>query len=362
MNKKLLAVALATAFAAPAMADGAVDLGYLVRGDSINGVGVGKGTQAGLSSGMNGHNGIGFKGSEALGNGMTVSFDTFFQFNMDSGDAGAVGTGSTFRTLYSTLALTGDFGTVVAGRTGGARAAWLKKYDPFGGFGVASPFQAHGGGQDYANNVVAWVTPEIMPGLKGLFAYTSNLLANDAPSGDNGNLYAVAAMYDSGPLSFVANYERLISYARPSNDITATLTNGQTIQVVTFGASYDFGVAKLFGAYDQLTNLTNGWQVGLSAPVSEATTLKVAYGHGESRGAAPQAECSKWGIGATHSLSKRTSLYADYGRLSDSDVGSACARGINTYNGSHGNITGSDGHGAAAFGKWGTNVGVRHTF
>jgi len=351
---------------------GAIDVGYLVRGDAVNGVGAGKGTQASLSSGMNGHNGIGFKGGEDLGNGMKLSFDAFFQFNFDSGD-GAVGgavapnqgfNGSSFRTLYSTLALSGDFGTVVAGRTGGARAAWIKKYDPFGGFGVAGQLAVSGGvvggGEDYANNVVAWVTPEILPGLKGLFAYTSNLDGQDVAAGNNANLYVIAAMYDAGPVSAVVNYERLNSYG------------GQTVQVMTVGGSYDFGVVKAYGLWDQLTNLGNGYQVGLSAPVGEATTVKAGYATSERRGGGlfQDAECSKWGLGATHALSKRTNLYADVARLSDSDAGSGCAAGITTYGGTHGSIYGSDGQGSGilngatgnGFGKWGANMGIRHTF
>jgi len=313
---------------------------------------------------MNGHNGIGFKGGEDLGNGMKLSFDAFFQFKMDSGEGAFAG--STFRTLYSTVALTGDHGTVVAGRTGGARAAWIKKYDPFGGFGVAGALQvtgggAVGGGEDYANNVVAWVTPEILPGLKGLFAYTSSLDSEDqvvrAPAtrkAGSGNLYVIAAMYDSGPLSFVVNYERLAIYA--------PLLNGETVQVATVGGSYDFGVVKVFGLWDQLTNLGNGWQAGLSAPVGEATTLKVGYATNETRGpGSGQGECTKLGVGGTHQLSKRTNLYADYARLLDAERGSACANGINTYGGTHGAIFGSDGQ-RNGYGEWGFNAGIRHTF
>ena len=353
MNKKLLAVALATAFAAPAMAEGvqiygAFDVGVLTRGGG-NGA---RDTYTSVSSGMNGYNFIGFKMSEDLGNGLTVAGDAQFGFNLDSTDSGAVGAatnGSTLRTITSTLALIGDHGVLVAGKTGGARAAWIKKYDPFNGFGAG---RAQQGGEAHANNVVAWVTPEILPGLKGLAAYTTDLDQQDNPSAKNlaGALYAFAAMYDQGPISFVANYEVLKNQGAVAND--------GNLKVITFGASYDFGMVKVMGFYDQLVNLVNGWQVGASAPVTSQLTLKAGYSKQSSAGTgASHDECNKWGVGGTYSLSKRTNLYADYGNFSDSN-GGACK--ISTNGDTIGGTKGSDGF--SGYGRWGADAGIRHAF
>jgi len=351
MNKKLLAVALATAFAAPAMAEGvqiygAFDVGVLTRGGG-NGA---RDTYTSVSSGMNGYNFIGFKMSEDLGNGLTVAGDAQFGFNLDSTDSGAVGAatnGSTLRTITSTLALIGDHGVLVAGKTGGARAAWIKKYDPFNGFGAG---RAQQGGEAHANNVVAWVTPEILPGLKGLAAYTTNLDAQDTPAAkqDSGALYAFAAMYDQGPISLVANYEVLKKQ-------TALDTN---YKVITAGASYDFGMFKVMGFYDKIVNLVNGWQVGVSAPVTSQMTLKAGYSKSTTDGvASSHTECNKWGVGGTYSLSKRTNLYADYGNFSDSGSGTCT---LSTNGDSVGGTIGNDGY--AGYGRWGADAGIRHTF
>jgi predicted porin len=340
-------------------------LGVLVRGDPSAAVDGGRGTHSSVASGMNGHNFIGFKMSEDLGNGMTLSGNAQFGFNLDSGDGAFTGTtnaaenvgglglsGSTFRTITSTLALSGDFGTVVAGRTGGARAAFIKKYDPFGGFGAARHQQ---GGEDYANNVVAWVTPEILPGLKGLAAYTSSLDQQDSPGAKlgAGNLYALALMYDQGPASAVVNYERL----KISNPASGGGLESGSAQVITVGGSYDFGVVKAYALYDQLTNLLNGWNMGLAAPVSEQMTVKVGYSTQELRGEGRRSDatdCDKWGVGATYDVSKRTRFYTDYGRFSDGE----CQ--ITTYGGLLGGIQGSET--IAGYGKWGFNAGLRHSF
>ena len=356
MNKKLLAVALATAFAAPAMAEGvqiygAFDVGVLVRG---GGNADARDTYTSVSSGMNGHNFIGFKMSEDLGNGLTIAGDAQFGFNLDSGDGALPGSntglsGSTLRTITSTLALIGDHGVLVAGRTGGARAAWIKKYDPFGGFGAG---RAQQNGEDYANNVIAWVTPEIMPGLKGLAAYTTSLDFQDSPLAKNatGSLYALALMYDQGPASAVLNYEELKNSGLVAGD--------GNLKVMTVGASYDLGVVKVMGFYDQLVNLVNGWQVGASAPVTSQLTLKAGYSQQKLAGNgrySDATDCDKIGVGATYDMSKRTRLYADYGNFTSGQ----CT--ITTYGGLLGSVSGSDGQ-LAGYGKWGANMGVRHSF
>lgn len=380
---------------------GAFDVGVLMRGGNDNNLAAAArttdgGTETNVASGMNGHNGIGFRVSEDLGNGMKLGGDAMFGFALDSASSNFNPNGGTFNAIYSYLSLSGDFGTIIAGRAGGARAGWLKKYDPFGGFGVGGQLAVHTsrlGNADYADNVIAWITPEVFPGLKGLFAYTTNLVGQDGTNrgtvlntvGANiyveqvsTPLYAIAAMYDSGPLSFVVNYEKLWLYSANVGG------GGDNTHVITLGTSYDFGVAKVFAAWDQLTNATNGWQIGASAPVSEALTLKAGYAFSEVKGTANGtgvgaggsgvggvvvnragdtngAECGKWSLGATYTLSKRTNLYADYARLTNLDAGSNCRGGINTYGGSYANGGGARDNGVG-YGEWGSNIGVRHTF
>jgi predicted porin len=363
MNKKLLAVALATAFAAPAMAEGvqiygAFDVGVVARGGSDNGVTTGEGTSFNVASGMNGHNGIGFRMSEDLGNGMKISGDAMFGFALDAGaPAGNANQSGNFSTIYSYLALSGDFGTVIAGRAGGARAGFIKKYDPFGGFGVGSALAVQNSGADYADNVLAWVTPEVLPGLKGLFAYTSNLIGQDNQVRGTGPLlattplYVAAALYNNGPLDVTVSYEKLYLYQGAQNS-----------HVQTIGASYDFGVIKAMALWQHLTNIDSGWQVGFTAPVGEATTLKVGYVDSELKGPATQNECKKFAVGVNHDLSKRTRLYVDAARIS-SDRNSACAAagGLTTGSGLY-SSSGAGRDNSVGYGEWGVGAGVRHSF
>jgi|GEM_PF-456505 len=399
MNKKLLAVALATAFAAPAMAEGvtiygAFDVGVVSR---FNGSGQ-NGGQTQIASGMNGHNGIGFKMSEDLGNGMTISGDAMFGFALDAAGNNSAnsplnpsGTGG-FNTIYSYLALSGDFGTVIAGRAGGARAGFIKQYDAFGGFGVGGSLQTMQsalGNADYADNVLAYITPEIVPGFKVLAAYTSNLVGQDntpANAGVRSALYAIAGMYNQGPISLTVAYENLFLKDASGNllcSIASGATNcaahppidsdyvlaGDHIDVWTAGGSYDFGVAKVMAAYTYLEGYQHGWQVGARAPVG-AATLKVGYSRststnlasdGEDGIAVSHGQCGKVAAGVDYDLSKRTRLYADVAHLTDNDAGGACAAGLTTYGGNYASSGGGRDNGAG-YGRTGANVGIRHSF
>ncbi|MCF8192548.1 MAG: porin [Burkholderiales bacterium] len=332
---------------------GAFDVGVVARGGSDNGVTTGEGTSFNVASGMNGHNGIGFRMSEDLGNGMKISGDAMFGFALDAGAPGAANQSGNFSNIYSYLALSGDFGTVIAGRAGGARAGFIKKYDPFGGFGVGGALAVQNSGADYADNVLAWVTPEVMPGLKGLFAYTSNLIGQDQQARGAGStpLYVAAALYNSGPLDVTVSYEKLYLYGGAENS-----------HVQTIGASYDFGMVKLMGLWQHLTNIDQGYQIGLTAPVGEATTLKVGYVQGELKGVGAQNECKKFAVGVNHDLSKRTRLYVDAARLS-SDDNSTCAAqgGLTTGSGLY-SSSGAGRDNSVGYGEWGVGAGVRHSF
>jgi len=382
MNKKLLAVALATAFAAPAMAEGvqiygAFDVGVLVRSGHTNAektTATGSSTQTQVRSGMNGHNGIGFKMSEDLGNGMTISGDAFFTFALDSG-INAAGLGSNggaggLSTLYSYLALSGDFGTVIAGRAGGARAGFIKQYDPFGGFGVGNALGVHNsvrGNADYADNVIAYITPEVTPGLKFLAAYTTNLVGQDpTPAGSNAvgavrvstPLYAVAALYNQGPISLTAAYENLSLQGLSA--LFAVKEPGHK-DVWTGAGSYDFGVLKAMALYQQISNYTHGWQVGATAPMG-AATLKIGYASSKNNltnlpGSADT--CSKVAVGVNYDLSKRTRFYADAAHLTE-DRG--CTDGIDTNGGTYSSGAGTALDGGSGYGKNGFAAGIRHSF
>ena len=408
MSKKLLAVALAAALApAAALAEasnvtmyGRIDYGFMSRGGDDRGL-----SQAGregrlndFEDGIQGTNRIGFRGSEALGNGLKAIFEFEFGFSGDS----AQSFGSTTN-RHSWVGLEGAFGTVFGGRVDGARYSFVGQYDPFKNQTVANAGSLFGvtsglGQADRADNAIVYISPEVAPGLKFLAAYTTSLLAeggagslagHDVETGDT-PLWAVAAMYNNGPISFTLDYENLkIKNSGASNAGTTFALNPNTgviaPTVTTFnsgndlefdiwvvGGSYDFGVAKLSAYYENVEgddraskaiSESDGWLIGLTIPVTANFVLKTSYvkanddsdkdGNGRD-----DSDCKKWGFGGEYSFSKRTQAYATFAKLS-SDSAATCGISKNATGASG---TGSNGAGGTGYGDTGFNIGLAHTF
>jgi predicted porin len=378
MSKKLLAAAIAAALApAAVMAEasnvtiyGRIDYGFMSRGGDSGGA-----SQAGRTGRMNdfedgigGTNRFGFRGNEDLGNGLKAIYEFEFGFSGDSGTSFGATTNR-----HSWVGLEGAFGTVLGGRVDGARYSFVGQYDPFKNqtvgnagslFGVTSGL----GQADRADNAIVYITPELAPGLKFLGAYTTSLLAEagsgaiagqDVETGDT-PLYAIAALYNNGPLSVTLDYENL--------QIKKRGVGGSDLEFDLYvaGASYDFGVVKLSAYYEKtqgddaqskLVSDGDGWLIGLSAPVTSAITLKASYVKANDDRAA-QSDCSKWALGGEYAFSKRTSAYAGYAKI-DNDRNAVCSISKNA-SGTSGTSTG--GVSGNGYGDSGFNIGLAHTF
>lgn len=393
MSKKLLAAAIAAALApAAVMAEasnvtiyGRVDYGFMSRGGDNGAASQGgrTGRLNDFEDGILGTNRFGFKGTEDLGNGLKAIYEFEFGF---SGDNGTSFSSTTNR--HSWVGLTGAFGTALGGRVDGARYSFVGKYDPFKNQTVANAGSLFGrtsglGQADRADNAVVYISPELAPGLKFLAAYTTSLLSEagnnqalftgDIETGDT-PLYAIAAMYDNGPLSITLDYENL--KIKRAN----TVTGGDLeYDLYVAGASYDFGVVKLLGYYEKtegsnrasrgdvaggaVTSDGDGWLIGLEAPVTANIKLKASYVQANDDRAA-QSDCSKWGFGGEYAFSKRTTAYATYAKI-DNDRNANCGITKNATGaaGANGGATNTNGTFTNnAYGDSGFNVGLAHTF
>lgn len=342
MQKKLIALAVAGLVAAPAFAQsnvtiyGRVDYGFVSRngssGDALSGIN----GKSEFMSGVQGGSRIGFKGAEDLGNGLKAIFELEYGLAVDEDKGKGISSNR-----HSYVGLTGNFGTVVGGRLDGVRYNIFGKYDPFG-LGTVGNFTQMTGQVDRADNAIAYISPSFS-GFTVTAAYSSNIGTSNgavtalglAPTEADGNrgdarLNTLMVSYDNGPLSVTLDAERVYV-----NHITsASALDGADFEerVYTIGASYDFGVVKLSALYDinkveaDGTDLSDvrSWFVGAKVPVGGATVVKAMYGRTKEREDArfvgtDKPEASKWGIGVDYNLSKRTSLYADYGSIHNKD-------------------------------------------
>lgn len=384
MSKKLLAAAIAAALApAAVMAEasnvtiyGRIDYGFMSRGgvDGARGAADERGGRTGrlneMEDGIAGSNRLGFKGSEDLGNGLKAIFEFEFGF---SGD-----TNATFNSnRHSWVGLTGNFGTVLGGRVDGARYSFVGQYDPFKNQTVGNAASIFGatsnlGQADRADNAVVYITPELAPGLKFLGAYTTSLLGEEGkgfgtfPAAAAGQdietndtpLYAIAALYNNGPISFTLDYENL--------QIKRAAAGGKDFEfdLWVVGASYDFGVAKLSAYYENIegddtaskaVSDSDGWMIGLTAPVTSNITAKASYVSGSDKRTG-KGDCDKWAIGGEYAFSKRTNLYATYAAINN-DSSMSC--GITSAGSRRADSTTGSG---GAYGDNGFNIGIAHTF
>jgi predicted porin len=362
MQKKLIVLALAGLTAAPAFAQsnvtvyGRVDYGYASRGSNDGATNV-HGRKGEMESGMQAGSRIGFKGSEDLGNGLKAIFEIESGVRNDAPNvSSATQSGGLFTTSrHAYVGLTGNFGTAVGGRLDGVRYGLFNKYDAFGGGGMGN-FTQMTTQVDRAENAVAYISPKFWGGFGVVAAYGTSVLGQEAPGvvggitaneGDS-RLYTLMGTYDNGPLSVSVDYEHI--------DERHISGGNNALHVFTTGASWDFGFMKVAGVYDVLkagqfsaigTTDKRNWFLSAKVPYGKFD-FKATYGQVDDNHNS-KADANKFGLGVNYNLSKRTNIYADYGRIGN-DRNAAYAV---SYLGN----SGGGGYGVSGF-----NLGLAHNF
>ena len=222
---------------------GIVDNGLLYKHSKVEADGVSKKTDSfALESGISSTSRFGIKGSEDLGNGMTVSFKLENGFDSDDGSFGD----DRLFNRESSLTLSGDFGKLSFGRMGAIGSA-AGDFDA--AFAIGDAFDGGDGDvfgfatSDRYDNMVTYQTPKFA-GLQATVQYSFN---EDSTNKDNGregssavNRYSSAALTgDFGALQTVLAYEfeNYKSFGAAEHD------DGQ---IVYLGGNYDCGFAKTF--------------------------------------------------------------------------------------------------------------------
>ena len=359
MKKTLIALAALGAFAAAgtaAAADvtlyGKVDLGLHYSYDKVDGQDAVN--TFNMQSGQNSGSRFGLKGTEDLGNGVKVGFILENGFNADDG---TMGQGNRLFGREANLFVTGDFGTLSMGRVG-ALSSGMGSYNVVYGYaafgtgwgdyaGAKSQFNL--ADRDRMNNTVTYVTPTFA-GFKAYAQYSFESKGQETAGNERKNQrYAgLGLKYDLGSFSTGLVVDTVLNkYAS---------TNTEDSLGVTWGASYDFGVAKVYGMaqYGKNENKLGGYStsllnnddgkgnsvkvlsdeglegyaltLGVTAPVAGGTVFAQAnYTDGQASSDAVakitlgvasanvnfDADVTRWGIAAGYSypFSKRTYVY-----------------------------------------------------
>ena len=412
MKKTLIALAALAATGAFAQSSvsvyGTVDAAYTNYASEGN-------SKSGMGNSQLGSSKLGFMGTEDLGNGLKAFFKLEAGLANDSGNgkasnssnqAGGTGNGGAGALTsvggtqglafarYSYVGLTGGFGEVRLGRDyTSAFQLGVASVDPFGTNGPAdsSVMTLNLAARNAlattsgASNMIGYITPSmngISAKLQAFFgenssASTTRAIAGNPGNGTDGDGYSAQIGYTNGPI--FASFGQQVTKGTAAAAVNAALNvttgagllTGTGIPAATgdytqrgLSVSYDMGVAKLaftnareelIGTASTATNASN--LIGVTVPVG-AINYKASYVRSvQNTGAAGAVDNvgTLVGVGADYALSKRTTLYTTYGRVSNEN-GAAFSAGL------AGGAAGSTLTSAANPSSTGLAIGVFHAF
>ena len=289
MKKTLAAVAVLGAFAGSALAAdvqlyGIVDTGVGYNHVDVDGLGDKQDIDTfQMKSGQASGSRWGLKGTEDLGNGLTVGFILEDGFSSDTGADSAP-----MFNRESSLFIEGGFGKLAMGRMGSlnnGQSSWAK-------VGMINAFGTSDWG-DYSvqvgnvmstaaqwDNMVVYQTPDFA-GFKVYAQYGMGNTVTDYDSVENESssdrYYALGATYNNGPFAAYFAVDS-INYASWDNK-TGTGEDMDDSLTVTLGGSYDFEAVKVYlGAqYFDEVKLSNFKGVIKAAGVGQSNKVK-GYG------------------------------------------------------------------------------------
>jgi len=278
---------------------------------------------------------LGLRGEEPLGGGMAATFHLQSRFELDTGALEASGSQPAFYG-ESTVGLQGGFGSIRLGRALSPMWAQDWAFDPWSNFNrVASPAwqvfhpsfrtEPHGNGPigDYSrlNSGIFYDSPEAGGFTLHAAAGTGKRAMPDANGFvDSTRMVGASLNYAAGPWAAMLAGER----------------NSADDETWFAGLSHAFGATTLMGSYNQ-TELSAASQafLGDASSTRRAVTLGLTHAVGpntfrlgwgrdlEGYGTAGRTDHA--GLGVSHALSKRTTVYADLG-VSDPRDGDRTAR------------------------------------
>ena len=350
MKKSLLALAVLGAYAGVASAQSSVTI-FGVVDLSINQIKNGDAKTTSMQSNQLNSNRIGFRGFEDLGGGLGAGFWLEGAMNNQNGTGSASGAQNWQRRSTVSL-ISQSAGEVRLGRDYTPSFWNLVFFDVYGANGIGNstnlvPLSNPNGGAAAAstgvraNNTVGYFLPSNLGGVYGQAMYALG-------QGDLNNKYWGGRIgFASGPIDVAFGY----------GDTTTAAANVGHWKVMNFGASWNFGVAKIFGLYNENKwgpLKDDMWEISVSVPLGQGE-FKAGYGSVDGKGTLGafnygQSDATLWSLQYIYNLSKRTALYGGYASL-DNDPGSA--RSI---------LGGTAAQNLAGNKSDGFNIGVRHSF
>lgn len=384
MKKKLIALAVTAALAPVAAMAGTNDItissNVSIYGradlsvDKISGV-AGERNKTSVSSNSSR---FGIKGSHDIGGGMTGMFQIESGVNLAGSQVrdgnGPVDSGQVFsRARDMFIGLGGSFGTVKAGRMGGANQ-WVYDSnlfaDQLGDTGNFTGEIAGFGGR--LDGILMYETPD-MSGLKGALTY---IPARSLDSSTTTTVYttpfppAVVATDTTITTTGNSSYGAKLDYANSGfgvhlahfNVSTTTAAVETEHKNTSVAGSYDFGNGMVTAQYvDFKVDATGAasttqkvYNIGGKFNVSSNGAIKAQYSNADDLTGTPNSGANMIAIGYDHKLSDAMAAYVVYARTDNDSAGTFT---VNRYG--HG---GDAGGAAAGEDPKGLSIGLSYNF
>ncbi len=352
MKRKLLVLAIAGAFVAPAaMAEGNVT----IYGDMNASVDLTKSGTPGANVSANklssNESSIGLKGSKDLGSGYTAVWQIESAIALDGTPAnpapgaagpavGPVMAGSKLAGRDTFVGLASGYGTVLGGTHDTPYKMATRDLDMFANT-IADNRSLTSVHDVRVGNALAYVSPKIADSTTIVGAYVFGG-ENPTPTGAKGSAFSLAAMYGAGPIKAAAAYQTIHvgsgttgslgagTLGLPNVAVNAKLSafkvgGGYTADKFGVTAAIERATTALVGAPS--VNQTNLY-VGAKYNVTSNDAIKAAYGKlgSTATGGAPANGAHQISIGYDHAMAKDVTVYALYTKLSN-DLGGAAGLG-----------------------------------
>jgi predicted porin len=349
MKKHFIATAVAATFAVPAVAQvtvyGRLDTGYSTRtSTAADGV---KSKGAAIVYSAHSTSRIGFSGAEDLGGGLKANFLIETQLGEDTNDnlvqqGNAPTTNEAFGGRGMWAGLSGGFGSIRIGTQNAFSKDYTANFSASGGSNVLGDATLASGraatgtargtlldsryqGLSYASPAFNGLTVKAMYVADKQDISTATTQKNDLTGNE------IAVEFKQGQLSaavsrgsYTVHGSAFDAETFAASRADSTLKAEQTTTMAV--AAYDLGAAKLFYKYGKVEHKQDGGAsntdgqstyhvVGAAMPVGKITAfVNYASGDYETTTGTVKHDDSGLQLGATYSLSKRTSLYAIYGK------------------------------------------------
>jgi predicted porin len=365
IQKKIIVLAIASALTAPALAFAEATV-YGQANMSVDMVNDGAVANSSSTNQLNSNTSrLGVKGSEDLGGGLSAVWQMEAGVGVDDGTMGSAGkvtstttaTGTTASTaVYTTkststaprvfnrntfVGLKSDsLGTVIVGQNDTPYKTSTRRMDVFGdGIADNRGNQSSGGsafgttmmgaGHDTRlSNVIAYMSPS----MSGMSVAAATVFGAETAAANTtkGTALSLAGMYEQGPIYATLAYQSVKAGSAGTGDLAAgalgTVSVDDKNTAIKAGVSYTMDQFQGNLVLEQhtltLSGVENkGTNVYLSGKfnVSSSDAVKAAFtkrGETQIAGVAQHNDATQFSIGYDHNMSKATTVYALYSKVS----------------------------------------------